>query len=103
MNGYLLNETKKRCCDATEHDMAGDGSPGTEPVPSVQRDRRPRRRSGFLRHILLGTVPPWTGSSPRPSAGRGGHQGGLMRAIFIQIKCEMGQAYKVAHEAADTI
>ena len=27
----------------------------------------------------------------------------LMRAIFIQIKCEMGQAYKVAREAADTI
>jgi DNA-binding Lrp family transcriptional regulator len=27
----------------------------------------------------------------------------LMRAIFVQIKCEMGQAYKVAREAADTI
>lgn len=26
-----------------------------------------------------------------------------MRAIFVQIKCEMGQAYKVAQEAADTI
>ena len=26
-----------------------------------------------------------------------------MRAIFVQIKCEMGQAYKVAREAADTI
>jgi DNA-binding Lrp family transcriptional regulator len=26
-----------------------------------------------------------------------------MRAIFIQIKCEMGQAYKVAREAADSI
>jgi DNA-binding Lrp family transcriptional regulator len=26
-----------------------------------------------------------------------------MRAIFVQIKCEMGQAYTVAREAADTI
>jgi DNA-binding Lrp family transcriptional regulator len=27
----------------------------------------------------------------------------VMRAIFVQIKCEMGQAYRVAREAADTI
>lgn len=26
-----------------------------------------------------------------------------MRAIFVQIKCEMGQAYRVAREAADSI
>jgi DNA-binding Lrp family transcriptional regulator len=26
-----------------------------------------------------------------------------MRAIFVFIKCEMGQAYRVAQEAADTI
>ncbi len=26
-----------------------------------------------------------------------------MRAIFVQIKCEMGQAYRVARKAADTI
>ncbi len=26
-----------------------------------------------------------------------------MRAIFVQIKCEMGQAYRVAREAMDTI
>lgn len=26
-----------------------------------------------------------------------------MRAIFVQIKCEMGQAYKVAQLAADDI
>ena len=26
-----------------------------------------------------------------------------MRAIFVQIKCEMGQSYHVAQEAADTI
>jgi DNA-binding Lrp family transcriptional regulator len=26
-----------------------------------------------------------------------------MRAIFVQIKCEMGQAYKVARQAADSI
>lgn len=26
-----------------------------------------------------------------------------MRAIFVQIKCEMGQAYRVAREAVDTI
>jgi DNA-binding Lrp family transcriptional regulator len=26
-----------------------------------------------------------------------------MRAIFVMIKCEMGQAYKVAREAADSI
>ena len=26
-----------------------------------------------------------------------------MRAIFVQIKCEMGRAYQVAQEAADTI
>ena len=26
-----------------------------------------------------------------------------MRAIFVMFKCEMGQAYKVAQEAADTI
>lgn len=26
-----------------------------------------------------------------------------MRAIFVQIKCELGKAYKVAQEAADTI
>ena len=26
-----------------------------------------------------------------------------MRAIFVMIKCEMGQAYRVAQEAADEI
>src|SRR5580693_5121136 len=26
-----------------------------------------------------------------------------MQAIFVMIKCEMGQAYRVAREAADTI
>ncbi len=26
-----------------------------------------------------------------------------MRAIFVQIKCDMGQAYRVAREAADAI
>ena len=26
-----------------------------------------------------------------------------MRAIFVQIKCEMGAAYRVAQQAADTI
>ncbi len=26
-----------------------------------------------------------------------------MRAIFVQIKCEMGQAYRVARDAADTV
>jgi len=26
-----------------------------------------------------------------------------LRAIFVMIKCEMGQAYKVAREAADSI
>lgn len=26
-----------------------------------------------------------------------------MRAIFVQIKCDMGQAYRVAREAADTV
>lgn len=26
-----------------------------------------------------------------------------MRAIFVQIKCEMGRAYEVAQEAADQI
>ena len=26
-----------------------------------------------------------------------------MRAIFVQIKCEMGQAYRVARDAADAI
>jgi DNA-binding Lrp family transcriptional regulator len=26
-----------------------------------------------------------------------------MRAIFVMIKCDMGQAYKVAREAADSI
>jgi len=26
-----------------------------------------------------------------------------MRAIFVQIKCEMGKAYDVAREAADSI
>lgn len=26
-----------------------------------------------------------------------------MRAIFVQIKCEMGQAYQVAQDAADSI
>ncbi len=26
-----------------------------------------------------------------------------MRAIFVMIKCEMGQAYQVAQEAADSI
>jgi DNA-binding Lrp family transcriptional regulator len=26
-----------------------------------------------------------------------------MRAIFVQIKCEMGQAYRIAQDAADSI
>ena len=26
-----------------------------------------------------------------------------MRAIFVMIKCELGQAYRVAREAADTL
>ena len=44
-----------------------------------------------------------------PTAGAGygdrrfGYQEATMRAIFVQIKCEMGQAYRVAREAADTI
>jgi len=28
---------------------------------------------------------------------------GMSRAIFVMIKCEMGEAYRVAREAADTI
>jgi len=27
----------------------------------------------------------------------------MMRAIFVQIKCDMGQAYRVARDAADRI
>lgn len=30
-------------------------------------------------------------------------QGDAMRAIFVMIKCDMGQAYRVAREMADTI
>jgi DNA-binding Lrp family transcriptional regulator len=28
---------------------------------------------------------------------------GAMRAIFVMVKCEMGQAYRVARQMADTI
>jgi DNA-binding Lrp family transcriptional regulator len=28
---------------------------------------------------------------------------GSVRAIFVMVKCEMGQAYRVAQQAADTI
>jgi len=38
---------------------------------------------------------------------RGGTEGGkggdAMRAIFVMVKCEMGQAYRVAREMADGI
>src|SRR5580700_10238042 len=33
----------------------------------------------------------------------GGATEAAMRAIFVMIKCEMGEAYRVAREAADTI
>lgn len=48
-----------------------------------------------------------SGRSLRRPAGlsrfRGPWHGAAMRAIFVQIKCQMGQAYTVAQAAVDTI
>lgn len=41
----------------------------------------------------------WQDAMVTPSAARGR----AMRAIFVMIKCEMGQAYRVARQAADSI
>jgi DNA-binding Lrp family transcriptional regulator len=59
---------------------------------------------GKLRHRkahLSPLSPLW---QQRRSAGNPAHQReAAMRAIFVQIKCEMGQAYRVAREMADTV
>jgi DNA-binding Lrp family transcriptional regulator len=53
----------------------------------LRRDWRAKRQStGRVRQVL--------GCNPRRLQ---------MRAIFVQIKCDMGQAYRVARDAADSI
>jgi DNA-binding Lrp family transcriptional regulator len=47
---------------------------------------------------LMGTAP-WSGPETRPDRATEV----AMRAIFVMIKCEMGEAYRVAREAADSI
>jgi DNA-binding Lrp family transcriptional regulator len=43
----------------------------------------------------------WTPARPRGNVAP--QQEAAMRAIFVMIKCEMGQAYRVAREMADSI
>ncbi len=43
------------------------------------------------------------GNAPGDVASFARRQEGGMRAIFVMVKCEMGQAYRVAQEAADRI
>ncbi|WP_456307584.1 Lrp/AsnC ligand binding domain-containing protein [Rubritepida flocculans] len=43
----------------------------------------------------------WTPARPRGNLAP--RQEAAMRAIFVMIKCEMGQAYRVAREMADSI
>jgi DNA-binding Lrp family transcriptional regulator len=50
---------------------------------------------------LLGSAPSPPPASA-PSSGLDG-VGAAMRAIFVMIKCDMGQAYRVAREMADGI
>jgi DNA-binding Lrp family transcriptional regulator len=50
---------------------------------------------------LLGSAP-FPPPARAPSSGLDG-VGAAMRAIFVMIKCEMGQAYRVAREMADGI
>lgn len=47
---------------------------------------------------MLAPAPP-----PRGGAGHSGKGWEAMRAIFVMLKCEMGKAYQVAREMADTI
>src|ERR1700721_1014673 len=47
--------------------------------------------------------PLWAGRACASERNSNNENRCLMRAIFVMIKCEMGQAYRVAREAADTI
>jgi DNA-binding Lrp family transcriptional regulator len=44
-----------------------------------------------------------SGAAARQSCDGLGQECGWMRAIFVMVKCEMGQAYRVAREMADSI
>jgi DNA-binding Lrp family transcriptional regulator len=57
----------------------------------MQKLGQPHRHAGML------------GNRPGRMASSSRRQEGWMRAIFVMIKCEMGQAYRVAQEAADRI
>jgi DNA-binding Lrp family transcriptional regulator len=63
-------------------------------------------RSVTLFHRSPGApLPPEAASAWTPARPRGipAAQEAAMRAIFVMIKCEMGQAYRVAREMADSI
>jgi DNA-binding Lrp family transcriptional regulator len=66
----------------------------TPALPTPGKD--PRYRPGDNALSFPPATPPY---GDRQSV----HQEATMRAIFVQIKCDMGQAYRVAREAADTI
>ena len=52
---------------------------------------------------MVMTTPVWRTAPSRPNVGMTAPERGAMRAIFVMIKCEMGQAYRVAREMADGI
>jgi DNA-binding Lrp family transcriptional regulator len=64
-------------------------------APSCPRSGAPRRR------CPLRVQRAWTPARPRGNLAP--RQEAAMRAIFVMIKCEMGQAYRVAREMADSI
>jgi DNA-binding Lrp family transcriptional regulator len=86
--------------------------PGGANVPKAIRSRR-----SAPDHIsVLRPVQPYLSDLPQPVRGRltlparrrtvaavQCSRSGRMRAIYVMVKCEMGQAYRVAQLAADTI
>jgi DNA-binding Lrp family transcriptional regulator len=67
---------------------------------------RPKASKAYAALPNVTPAPPTAAPSParRRTALCGGVAGvGSMRAIFVMVKCEMGQAYRVARQMADSI
>jgi DNA-binding Lrp family transcriptional regulator len=68
---------------------------------SCRRLPKPKDYSNICAIVMITAV--WRSAPSRPNVGRTAPERGAMRAIFVMIKCEMGQAYRVAREMADGI
>jgi DNA-binding Lrp family transcriptional regulator len=73
--------------------------------PGLPRSRRSRSDAAPTLHRpgRGGKAPAFRSGRRGAIAWRGTARGRRMRAIFVMIKCEMGAAYRVARQMADTI